>query len=207
MKTAFAAASLAAFLAAPSLATAAEPVEYAFDKTHTAISATWVHLGYSEQSIYFTDYDGVLLLDMEEPENSTVDVTFNLADGFWVGANQERFEGHLNSGDLLNTEAFPTARFVATSFQTEDGETGTMTGDLTLLGETNPVTLNVTLRQAGPHPFNGNQTAGFSATGTILRSDWGVDYAVPAVSDELTISIETELTMVTDEAEGEDAAE
>ena len=207
MKTAFAAASLAAFLAAPSVVTAAEPVEYEFDKTHTAISATWTHLGYSQQSIYFTDYDGVLLLDLEEPENSTVDVTFNLANGFWVGANQERFENHLNSSDLLNTEAFPTARFVATSFETEDGETGTMTGDLTLLGQTNPVTLNVTLRQAGPHPFSGTQTAGFSATGTIMRSEWGVGYAVPAVSDELTITIETELAVVSDEDEGEDSAE
>ncbi len=207
MKTAFAAASLAAFLAAPTVATAAEPAEYTFDKSHTSISATWTHLGYSRQSIYFTDYDGVLLLDMEEPENSTVDVTFNLAGGFWVGANQDQFEGHLNSGDLLNTEAFPTARFVATSFETEDGETGTMTGDLTLLGETNPVTLDVTLRQAGPHPFSGNQTAGFSATGTIMRSEWGVDYAVPAVSDELTISIETELTLVTDEEDGEAMAD
>lgn len=202
MKTAFAAASLAAFLAAPALTPAAfaEPTEYEFDKTHTAISASWTHLGYSQMSIYFTDYDGVLLLDFEEPSNSTVDVTFNLAGGFWVGANQERFEGHLNSADLFNTEQFPTARFVATSFETEDGETGTMTGDLTLLGETRPVTLDVTLNQRSPHPFSGNEVAGFSASGTILRSEWGMGYAVPAVSDELALSIETELVLVTDEA-------
>jgi polyisoprenoid-binding protein YceI len=201
MKTAFAAASLAAFLAAPTVASAAEPAEYAFDKTHTAISASWTHLGYSQMSIYFTDYDGVLLLDFEEPANSTVDVTFNLAGGFWVGAGQERFEGHLNSPDLFNTEEFPTVRFVATSFDTEDGETGTMTGDLTLLGETRPVTLDVTLNQRAPHPFNGTPTAGFSASGTILRSEWGMGYAVPAVSDELAISIETELALVTEDAE------
>lgn len=203
MKTAYAAASLAAFLAAPALSSTAfaEPAEYTFDKSHTAISATWNHLGYSEMSIYFTDYDGVLLLDFEDPANSTVDVTFNLANGFWVGAGQERFEGHLNSADLLNTAEFPTAQFVATSFDTEDGETGTMTGDLTLLGQTHPVTLDVTLRQHGPHPFNGRQIAGLSAIGTILRSEWGIGYAVPAVSDALEISIETELALVTEEAE------
>ncbi len=199
MKTAFAAASLAAFLAAPSLATAAEPAAYEFDKTHTAISASWTHLGFSEMSIYFTDYEGVLLLDFEEPSNSTVDVTFNIADGFWVGAGQERFEGHLNSADLFNTAEFPTARFVATSFDTADGITGTMTGDLTLLGQTNPVTLDVTLNQHQPHPFSGTMTAGLSASGTILRSEWGLGYAVPAVSDELKLSIETELALVTDE--------
>ena len=204
MKIAYAAASLAAFLAAPAFA---EPAEYEFDKTHTAISATWTHLGYSDQSIYFTDYDGVLLLDFEEPENSTVEVTFNLADGFWVGANQERFENHLNSDDLFNTAEFPTARFVATGFETEDGETGTMTGDLTLLGQTRPVTLDVALNQKGPHPFNERMTAGFSATGQITRSEWGLDYATPAVSDAIDLKIETELQLVQDDdgAEAEEA--
>ncbi|KPP82300.1 MAG: Protein yceI precursor [Oceanicaulis sp. HLUCCA04] len=200
MKTVFAAASLAAFLTAPLMSGAAlaEPVAYEFDRSHTAISASWQHLGMSRQSIYFTDYEGVLLLDLEEPENSTVDVTFNLAGGFWVGADQERFEGHLESGDLFNTEAYPTARFVATSFETEDGETGTMTGDLTLLGQTHPVSLNVTLNFAGEHPMSGDPVAGFSATGTITRSEWGLGYAVPAVSDEIEISIETELAVASE---------
>ena len=205
MKTAYAAASLAAFLAAPALTSAAsaDPAAYEFDKTHTTITATWNHLGYSEQAIHFTDYDGVLLLDFEEPANSTVDVTFNIAGGFWVGAGQERFVTHLNSGQLFNTAEFPNARFVATSFETEDGETGTMTGDLTLLGQTHPVTLDVTLRQLAPHPFSGNEVAGFSASGEILRSEWGLGYAVPNVSDEIRIEIETELALVIDEEGGE----
>lgn len=201
MKTVFAAASLAAFLTAPMMtgAALAEPVAYEFDRTHTAIRATWDHLGMSRQSIYFTDYEGVLLLDLEEPANSTVDVTFNLSGGFWVGPDQERFEAHLESDDLFDTAQFPTARFVATSFETEDGQTGTMTGDLTLLGETRPVTLNVTLNHAGGHPFNAErQVAGFSASTTIQRSQWGLGYAVPAVSDEIEISIETELSVASD---------
>jgi polyisoprenoid-binding protein YceI len=209
MKTAYAAASLAAFLAAPLASTAAmaAPAEYEFDKSHTTIRATWDHLGLSRQSIHFTDYDGVLLLDFEEPSNSTVDITFDLPGGFWVGADQERFENHLNSADLFNTAEYPNARFVATEFQTEDGETGTMTGDLTLLGQTHPVTLDVTLNQKGPHPFSGDTVAGFSATGVIERSQWGLGYATPAVSDEITLDIDTELALVTDEDEGESAAE
>ncbi len=207
MKTAYAAASLAAFLAAPALTSAAsaDPAAYEFDKSHTTIRATWDHLGYSRQSIHFTDYDGVLLLDFEEPQNSTVDITFNLVDGFWVGANQDQFVEHLNSGDLFNTGEFPNARFVATSFETEDGETGTMTGDLTLLGQTHPVTLDVTLRQRTPHPFSGTPTAGFSATGTIERSEWGLGYAAPNVSDEIQLDIETELALVTEEEGDEEA--
>lgn len=206
MKTAYAAASLAAFLAAPAMTTAAfaEPAAYEFDKSHTTIRASWVHLGLSEQAIHFTDYDGVLLLDFEEPENSTVDITFNLPGGFWVGANQERFEGHLNSDDLFNTAEYPSARFVSTGFETEDGETGVMTGDLTLLGQTHPVSLDVTLNQKGPHPMSGDMVAGFSATGTLMRSEWGLGYAVPAVSDEITLDIETELALITDEDMAED---
>lgn len=199
MKTAYAAASLAAFLLAPALTAEAfaEPQEYVFDKTHTTIRATWNHLGLSYQSLHFTDFDGVLLLDFDAPENSTVDVTFNLAGGYWTGASQNRFDAHLATADLFHVEEHPTARFVGTRFETEDGETGLMTGDLTLLGQTRPVTLEVTLNQRGPHPMSGNEVAGFSATGVIERSQWGMGYAVPAVSDEIRIDIETELTLVT----------
>ncbi len=197
MKIAYAAASLAAALMGS--AALAEPAAYEFDRTHTTIKASWNHLGYSTQSLFFTDYEGTLLLDFEEPANSTVDVTFNLADGYWVGANQERFEGHLASDDLFNIAEFPTARFVATGFETEDGETGTMTGDLTLLGVTRPVTLDVTLNQRAPHPFKGTPTAGFDATGVINRTEWGMGYAAPAVSEEIRIDISTELALVQDD--------
>lgn len=202
MKIAFAAASLATFLTAPLLGSAAmaDPVAYEFDKSHTTIKASWDHLGLSRQAIHFTDYDGVLLLDLEEPENSTVDVTFNLDGGFWVGPDQDNFVGHLNSDDLFDVAQHPTARFVGTSFETEDGETGTITGDLTLLGQTHPVTLDVTLNHDGPHPMSGAQALGFSATGTLIRSEWGLGYAAPAVSDEIELVIETELSL----ANGED---
>lgn len=202
MKTAFAAASLAAFLSAPLIGSTAfaEPATYQFDKTHTVIKASWNHGGYSTMPMYFTDYEGVLLLDLEEPANSTVDVTFNLIDGFWVGPDQERFVGHLNSPDLFNTAEHPTARFVATGFETEDGDTGTMTGDLTLLGQTHPVSLDVTLNQAAENNW-GVFVAGFNASGTITRSEWGLGYAVPGISDEIAIEISTELQLVTDEEE------
>ena len=171
----------------------AEPEAYEFDKAHTAISATWNHHGYSEQSIYFTDYDGTLMLDMDAPENSSIELTFNLADGgFWVGTPEDdKFEGHLASGDLFSLADFPTATFTSTSFETEDGETGTMTGDLTIKDTTHPVTLDVTLNKVGD--AQGRKKAGFSASGTMMRSNWGMGYATPAVSDELELAIETEL--------------
>jgi len=170
----------------------AEPVPFEFDKTHTVIQASWTHQGYSTQSLQFTDYDGTLELDLENPSASTVDITFNLVDGLWVGANQERFIGHLNSDDFFETEAHPTAHFVATGFETEDGETGTMTGDLTMNGVTAPVTLDVTLNKVG-ETQDGDTKAGFTATGSLMRSEWDMGFAVPYVSDEIELFISTEL--------------
>ncbi|GLK53720.1 YceI family protein [Maricaulis virginensis] len=170
----------------------AEPVSFEFDKSHTIIQASWVHQGYSTQSLQFTDYDGTLDLDLEDPSASTVDITFNLVGGIWAGANQERFLGHLASDDFFGLETNPTAHFVATGFQTEDGETGTMTGNLTMNGVTAPVTLDVTLNQVG-ETQEGNTKAGFTATGSLMRSEWDMGFAVPYVSDEIELFISTEL--------------
>jgi polyisoprenoid-binding protein YceI len=174
-------------------AASAEPVAFEFDKTHTLIEASWEHQGYSTQRLQFTDYDGTLELDLETPSNSTVDITFNLVGGMWAGAHHERFIGHLSSADFFEVEANPTARFVATGFETEDGETGVMTGDLTMNGQTHPVSLNVTLNQVG-ETRDGNTKLGFTATGSLMRSEWDMGFAVPYVSDEIELFISTELT-------------
>jgi polyisoprenoid-binding protein YceI len=171
----------------------ADPVEYAFDKAHTEISASWMHQGLSRQSLQFTDYDGTLMLDFETPANSTVDITFNLVDGLWAGAHHDRFIRHLNSDEIFDTAQFPTARFIATGFETEDGQTGTMTGDLTIVGVTVPVTLYVTLNN-----LRDDGEAGFTATATLTRSDWSDQIAIYAgyISDEVILTINTELEPV-----------
>lgn len=176
----------------------ADPVAYEFDRSHTAISASWMHQGLSRQSLQFTDYDGTLLLDFENPENSSVDITFSLIDGLWAGAHHDRFIGHLNSAEIFNTAEFPTAHFVATGFETEDGVTGTMSGDLTIIGVAVPVSLDVTLND-----LREDGTAGFTATGTLVRSDWGPTISIYAgpVSDEVILTINTELSVAEDDAE------
>lgn len=199
----FAIALSAAAMIAPATAAAA-PVSYDFDRAHTEISASWDHQGYSRQAIHFTQYDGTLDLDLEDPSSSVVDITFTLVDeGFWVGAHHERFVNHLNSADLFDTAQFPSARFVATAFETEDGQTGTMTGELTIRDLTHPVTLDVTLNRSD-ETSDGRSKLGFSATGTLMRSEWGLGFAVPNISDEVMLTIETELV---ESAPAEDAAE
>lgn len=189
MKRLFAASAGLLALSVPALA---DPVAFDFDKSHTLIEARWNHQDYSTMSMQFTDYDGTLDLDLENPGASTVDITFNLIDGFWVGAHHERFIAHLNSADFFETEVNPTARFTATSFETENGETGTMTGDLTMNGVTAPVSLAVTLNKVG-ETRSGATKLGFTATGSLMRSEWDMGFAVPFVSDEIELFISTEL--------------
>ena len=171
----------------------AAPEKYEMDETHTTITASWDHGGYSRQAIEFTAYESKLCLDFEDPTASIVEVTFNLSGkNYWLGAPEnERFENHMASGDLLNIEEFPTAKFVATSFETEDNETGVMHGQLILMGVSKPVSLNVTLNKRAES--RGKHKVGFSAKGTMKRSDWGVDFGVPNVSDEIELRLESEM--------------
>ena len=175
-------------LSAPAMAQARN---YEFDKAHTSIRASWDHQGYSIMALEFTNYEGELAIDLENPANNAVEVTLTLDGGIWPGANTGGFFDHLMSADLFNVQAFPTARFVATDFHSEDGQTGTMQGELTLLGETRPVSLFVELRQEGE--VRGRHRIGVTANTTITRSEWGMDYAVPGISDWIGISIEAEI--------------
>ena len=182
----------AAALASLSTAALAEPVAYEFDKSHTVVRASWLHEGMATMSLELTNYDGTLVLDLEEPGNSAIDVTFTLADGMWVGANQDAFLNHLSSPDFFEVEANPTVRFVATAFESEDGQTGVMTGDLTMNGQTHPVSLDVVLNGAG-QSRDGRTKHGFTATGSLMRSTWDMGFAVPYISDEIEIFISTEV--------------
>jgi polyisoprenoid-binding protein YceI len=71
-------------------------------------------------------------------------------------------------------------------------DSATVFGELTLLGVTQPVTLAVNDINCGEHPMNGAYTCGFTATGVLKRSDFGMDYGIPAIGDEVTLRIQAE---------------
>jgi hypothetical protein len=98
------------------------------------------------------------------------------------------FGKHLATSDLFDTAKFPTARFVSRK-ETVRGTQAIIAGDLTLRGVTKPLTLDARLHGAGVNGMNKKQTVGFSATGTLKRSDFNLGYAVPAVSDEVKLEI------------------
>jgi polyisoprenoid-binding protein YceI len=99
----------------------------------------------------------------------------------------------LMSPDFLNVAEFPEMTFKSTAIEKTGDKTGKVTGDLTLLGVTKPVTMDVTFNQVAPNPFHNNTpTAGFEAHAVIKRSDFGMKAAIPNIGDEVDISIDSQ---------------
>merc|ERR1712107_833584 len=113
----------------------------------------------------------------------TVDVTK-------VNSGVEALDEHLNKEDFFYTDVYPEASFESTSVELTGETTALVTGDLTLRGVTKPVTLDVTFNKIGENMM-GVKTAGFSATTTLLRSDFDMATYAPGLSDEVTLEIET----------------
>lgn len=170
----------------------AAPQDFVIDGSHSHIVFLVNHLGYSNNVGRFRDFSGEFTLDEDAPEDSSVSVTIQSDSVF---TDHEARDEHLRSPDFLNAEEFPTITFESTSVEMTGDKTAEVTGDFTMLGQTHPVTLDVTFNRVAPHPlpqYDGVLTAGLSARGTLQRSQWGMDTFVPAVGDELELIIEIE---------------
>lgn len=184
----------AASLVALSLTTAVQAGSDAFkvDPDHTNIVFIVNHLGYSRMIGQFQEFSGQFTFDDQAVENSSVELTIKTAS---VDTDQQARDDHLRSPDFFNAAEFPEMTFKSTKIEKTGEKTGKITGDLTLLGVSKPVTLDVTFNQKAPHPipqYNGILTAGFSATTKLLRSDFGMKTFVPNIGDEIDIIIEVE---------------
>ena len=164
--------------------------EYALDSTHGYITFTYNHLGFSNPRVGFNSFDTRLSLDSSNPENSKVEVTI---DATSIDSRVAEFNEHLNGSDFFNTAEYPTITFRSTKVEATGENTFDVTGDLTILGTTKPVTLTTTINGAGNHPLKNVPTVGVSASTKLMRSEWGLGAYVPAVSDEVELSIEVEL--------------
>lgn len=162
---------------------------YEFDKSHTNILFRVNHLGFSDMIGVFTSYDGNFTFDPAKPEASTINVTIRPAG---IRTSSEELDKHLQGADFFNSGKFPEARFVSTSVKKTGDNTGDVTGDLTMLGVTKPVVLKVRYNKGDYHPKTGDFVAGFSAETVIRRSEFGMNYGVPMVGDEVRIIVETE---------------
>ncbi len=171
--------------------TALRSGQYTLDKDHASLLFKIDHLGFSSYIGRFNDFDATLDFDPENVENSSLEVVVNTAS---IDVNNESFAEDLRGSDWFNTENFPQAIFRTTSFVQATSENSfVFEGDLTLLGNTAPVTLTVNSNGGGRNFLTRSYTLGFSASASFKRSDFGLDNLVAfGVGDDITLEIHVE---------------
>ncbi|MBN8520760.1 MAG: polyisoprenoid-binding protein [Alphaproteobacteria bacterium] len=167
----------------------AEIETYTLEKPHTQIIFSVSHLGFSHSYGKFTDFDGTIIFDRGQPEKSKVEAVIRTAS---IEMNDQKWNEHMIGKDFFNVEAFPEMTFKSINILKTGDKTAKLSGELTLLGVTKPVTLDVVFNKADKHPMKDIRMAGFSATGKIKRSDFGMSYGLPMVGDDVNIILEVE---------------
>lgn len=174
-----------ALASAPAFATT-----YTLDPSHTQVQFVWNHFGFSNQTGLFGKVEGTLEFDAADPTKSSVTATIAIDS---VNSNVKKLDGELVGADYFDAAKYPTATFKST--HVEKGALPDhlkVTGDLSLHGVTKAVTLDVAVVKVGESPARKAPAAGFSATMTLKRSDFGITKYVPAVADDVKINIVSE---------------
>ena len=195
--------------AAPAEAPAADvkygkTATYKLDPTHASLIWRVKHLGLSNYTARFTDFDATLQFNPDDASATSLTATINPA-SVETDYSGDYKAGHADSGfdswnqDLaqsdkyFNAGDFPQITFTTTEVAPTGPDTGTVTGDLTFLGVTKPVTLDVTYNGTATFPWAPEQPKiGFSATGSLNRSEFGLSKMVPNLGDTIHLTIEAE---------------
>lgn len=188
--------AVASILAGASMAASAQDLSavpsgtYTNDPTHSYITFSYNHFGMSNPSLSFDDFTVELNLDNEDPTRSMVMVNI---DANSVVTGSEIWKEHITGADFFDTGDNPDITFQSTSIEAAGDGAYKVMGDLNIKSVSKPVTLNVAINAAMDHPFSGKPVIGLDASGSAMRSEFGMDKLVPAVSDEIKINISTEL--------------
>ncbi|MEM9476012.1 MAG: YceI family protein [Pseudomonadota bacterium] len=170
----------------------ADMARYELDPEHTTVYFTVDHIGYAKTLGVFTEISGQFDYDASSQELGAVSVAIN-ADS--VETFNRARDRHVKNSDFLHVSRHPQITFVANGGSARSATSGTVTGELTILGQTQPVTLDVTLNKSAPYPFgHQREVLGLSMTTSIQRSAFGMNYGVGVglVGDAVLINIETE---------------
>lgn len=178
------------------LSVSAAPESYTIDPYHTYVHFEVDHIsGLSRMRGRFDKTAGKFTLD-PAAKTGTLDVTVQTS-SITTGDNDKGSrprsrDEHLRTPDFFNVAEFPTMTFKSTKFVFKGDNPGSVEGNLTLLGVTKPVTLNIERWKCIPHPQSKKDMCGGNATGVVKRSDFGMKFGIPAVGDELALFIEIE---------------
>ena len=168
----------------------AAPEKYVIDTegAHAFIQFKIQHLGYSWLYGRFDKFSGELMLDEENPENSSIKVTVDTAS---LNSNHAERDKHLRSDEFLNVKKYPTAEFVSTSVEKTGEKTGLLKGKLTLHGVTRDVEIPIAHVGGGKDPWGGYRH-GFTGNVTLKLKDYGIDYDLGPASTEVELLLDIE---------------
>lgn len=163
---------------------------YVADPTHTAVAARVDHLGFSHTTLRFAKAGGQFTFDPAKPEASTLDVSVQ---GASLSTDMDARDNELRGAGFFNVLAFPTTHYVATSLVRLDATHARVNGQLTLLGVTRPVVMDITLIGVGTGLAN-DKRVGLTGHMQIKRSDFGMKAFLPMVGDDVVIDIDAEFS-------------
>lgn len=164
----------------------AAPMTYEVDSAHTYPAFEADHMGgVSLWRGKINSTTGTVVLD-KEAQTGTVELEMDLRT---IDVGHQGLNDHLQTEDFFNTAQYPNATFVGELTDFVDGAPTTLDGELTMHGQTHPVSLTITRFVCKDHPMRGREVCGADATGTFDRSLWGIDYGAPLFDMGITLRV------------------
>lgn len=180
---------LAAALTALGTAAQAQPATYAIDPTHTFVTFESPHFNTSTNRGRFDKKSGTVTLD-KAGKTGKVELTIDTTS---INTGVEPFNKHLKSPDFFDAEKFPTATFSSDKFVFDGDKVTAVSGQLTLRGKTNPVTLKALRFNCYQNPMLKREACGGDFETTIQRSQWGIDFGIKmGFADDTKLIIQVE---------------
>lgn len=162
---------------------------YQIDKTHARVIFKVNHLGLSTYVGRFNDFDASLNFDPNNVSESTLEATIKTAS---IDLNDESLERTLTNSSWFNSEHYPEVVFTTLSVEPINDSKLLFTGNLTLLGVTKPVVMNITFHGGATNLLTRKYTIGFTAKGVIERSGFGMSSYASIIGDEVEIEVYAE---------------
>jgi polyisoprenoid-binding protein YceI len=169
-----------------------EPATWNIDPVHSEVGFSVRHMMVSKVRGRFNTFSGQIVTGTD-PLASSVTAEIDLKS---INTGNEQRDEHIKSADFFEVETYPTMTYKSTGVRAEDGEY-ILDGELTLKGVTRSVPLHLELNGFGPDPYGGTR-AGFTATGELSRSEFGVSFNAPmanggvVVADKILLHLEIE---------------
>ena len=165
---------------------------YDVDVNHAQVIWHANHFGFSKPAGKFSDIKGKIIFDEKKPENSSVEVEIKIAS---LTTGLKKFDEHLLGEDFFNEAKYPNAKFISNKIQITKRNQAKIYGELTLCGVKKDIVLDANLNKIGINQFSQKKTIGISAKTKINRSDFGIDFGLPGIGNQVVLDIEIEANL------------